>query len=213
MRSLFLAASMLLVLTTHAQSSDMWTYGATIGFNCAQIQISGAVTPTKTTSVQPTPAFGAFVRTGFGSSVVYSIEFRVGYETAGANREIYYERAVDEWVRINDRYSTIPLSILGYRAFGAQHRLKLGAGVKAQYVARSRVRNQSSFPPGASGLVFEPEIKKLFPSVSAEAVWSAELADIAVTFCYAVAPLIDSQKIIVTPLSFALTVKKRLAFG
>lgn len=213
MRLFFLAASLSLILTTRAQSPDMWACGATVGFNCAQIQISGPVTATRTTSVQPTPAFGAFVRTAFGSSTVYSVELRVGYETAGANREIYYERAPNEWVRINDRYSTIPLSILGYRAFGMQHRLKIGAGVKAQYVARSRVRNHSDFPPGASGPVFEPEIKKLFPSVSTEAVWSAQMADIAVTFCYAVAPLIDSQKITVTPLSFALTVKKRLAFG
>lgn len=215
MQQILIAASVLLTSVLLSAQSDRWAVGGTVGLNCARIQVTGVVTPTKLSGIQPTPAFGVFFRTALGSGerTFCAFEFRGGYETSGAAREVYYERATEEWVRINDRYSTVPLSALGYVSPGGKGKLWLGAGLKGQYVIKSRVRNHSELPPGSHGFIFEPQVRKLFPSVCAEAVWSAQLADIAFTCCYALTPLIKSEGVTVTPMSLALTVKKRLALG
>lgn len=215
MRELFIALHFLIVPVAVIAQQDKWALGGTVGFNCARIQVTSPAAATKVSTIQPTPAFGMFFRTalGTGERMLYALEFRAGYETCGANRELFYERAVDEWVRINDRYSTVPLSVLAYLSPGSGGKLWLGAGLKAQYVAGSKVRINSDFPAGAQGPVLEPEIKKLFPSVSAEVMWSAQLADIAITGCYGAGPLIADQGIRVTPMSVAITVKKRLSLG
>jgi hypothetical protein len=129
---------------------DPWQshIGLMAGMNTSIMQMKGGFGPHETSGMQWSAEFGIYFKSQ--QKNMFRFEVQTGYETAGAGREYFYQRYTSEFVRIYDRYRTIPLTILLTRNFGWKETLSLGAGFKSSFVLNYATRHSSSV--GQSGV-------------------------------------------------------------
>src|ERR1044072_3431093 len=126
---------LLLTLLTYIQSSariagnpQPWKgqAGLIVNLNTFQLTVKGGYGPSVTSGTQWSAGFGVYCKTE--TKNMFLSESQLAYEAVGAAREFYFARETDEWVRIYDRYRTIPLSIILNRSLGWKETWSFGLG-------------------------------------------------------------------------------------
>lgn len=199
----------MLMCTVAVHAQEPWNrhMGAMINLNTAQMSVSGRYGPTRTTGTQWSAGFGIYMKT----KTVNMLRFEVllAYEVTGAGKTLYYERMSDEWIRIYDRYRTIPVSLILTRSIGWKESWSAGIGGKSSFVVSHTVRHDSEMP-GASGIIISPEVRKCFGSGLVQISHHFLYADVSLTGWYAFTPLIDHNGVQVSPYGISFAVKTRL---
>lgn len=182
--------------------------GGTVGFNLARIQVTSTSAPSRVSGLQSTPAFGLYIRTP--DALTNFAELRCGYESAGAEKTIYYEYQSRQFLRIYDRYTTLPVGIMVYHHLTSTSKFSIGAGVKTMIVLKATTRHDNTLPSGTTGVINNPTVKRFVACGTAEIMYSASLADIGVNMYYAFTPAINDYQTKVVYMGLSLTVKKRV---
>lgn len=192
--------------------NNVWSLGAKIAFHCARLNITSGSAPSRSSTIQTTPAFGLYLRVRENKPNIF--EFQLAYELTGSNKELYYERRAQEWVRIYDHYRTAAASAMLYHhLLNPEGRVLLGIGLKGQYVVNYTVRHPNPLPVGSAGLIYTPGVQKFYPSACMEFLFNAGFVDVGLGAGYGLMPLIRSEGVKVVSMTAAITVKKRFISG
>lgn len=194
--------------TIPAADVDPWQghFGLMAGLNTSTLRMSGGFGPTETSTTQWSAAFGLFFKSKVKN--LFRFEVQTGYETIGAGREYYYQRSTGDFVRIFDRYRTIPLTLLLTRNFGWKETISLGVGFKSSFVLNHTVRHSAQFP--ASGIILTPDVLKWYGSPMVQMSANFLYAEISLCGWYAVTPVIDQFDVTASPYGITFLVKARL---
>jgi|GEM_PF-5561728 hypothetical protein len=194
----------------HAQI-DTWSWGAKVGIEASRLNVLSDIAPSRSGAFLVSPPFGLYLRTP--TTKRYLFEFQLGYEVNGANKEFYYERTTNNWVRINDRFPTVEMNVIYYHHLLFGDKVWFGIGPKMQYIVQSFVKHGTSLPSGSTGTIYTPEVNNVFASLTGAFMYSLKYADVCLNSSFSFTPLINSEQIIVQNVSFSLMVKKRLLMG
>lgn len=204
--TIILTLNLLPILAQNPQ--DNMNLGFFANLNTSQMNISGEFSPSFTTGTQWSAGFGIYYKSAVKN--MFRVEGQLAFEAIGSGKETYYQRSTNEWIRIYDRYRTIPLTILLLRNLGSEGKWAFGAGVKSSFVFGYVVRHDEPFPYGTSGIVFSPEVKKWFGSPIVQLSRNFAGSTISLNGWYAVTPLIDQYNVTVVPFGISFSVKARL---
>ncbi len=187
---------------------DPWQahFGLMAGLNTSTLQMKGGFGPTKTSTIQWTAAFGMYYKTKVKN--MFRFEIQTGYETAGAGREYYYERSSGEFIRIFDRYRTIPFSMLLTRNLGWKETVSLGLGFKTNFILNHSVRHPGTLD--RPGIIRTPDVLTLYGSPVAQLSLNLLYAEVSLYGWYAVTPVIDHLDVTASPYGITFMVKARL---
>lgn len=191
-----------------ANDVDPWKshIGLMAGMNTSILQMRGGFGPHETSTVQWTAAFGLFYKSNVKN--MFRFEIQSGFEVTGAGREYYYQRTTDEFVRVFDRYRTIPLSLVLTRNFGWKETISLGAGFKSSFVLNYSVRHSDQLPN--AGIILTPEVLRWYGSPVVQLSANLPYAEVSLVGWYAVTPVIDQFDVTASPYGVTLLVKARL---
>lgn len=190
---------------------ETWSWGGEVGLQMARLSITSATGASSTSSIHTSPSFGLYLRSPETKPNLFEIQ--AGYEITGANKEVYYARATNEFVRINDRFATVPVTAMWFRHFFNSEKWWAGLGIKGQLVVDSYVRHANPLPPGTTGIIFTPETEKFFGSVSGEMMYAFRLTEICLSAAYSLTPVINDQGVRVIPVCLNFSVKHRITAG
>lgn len=141
---------------------------------------------------------------------MFRIEGQLAFEETGAARATYYERMTNEWIRVYDRYRTVPLSVLLLRSLGWEEKWSIAAGFKSTFVLGHVLRHESTFPGGISGIIFSPDVKKWFGAPVIQLSRNFLYAEVALNGWYAISPLIDQLEVRAVPYGISFSVRARI---
>lgn len=195
---------------THAQEPWKWHMGAMVNLNTSQMSVSGGYGATQTTGTQWSAGFGFYLKTKTVNML--RLEAQLAFEATGAGKALYFERMIDEWIRIYDRYRTIPVSLIVTRSIGWKESWSVGLGGKSSFVVSHAVRHDSEHP-GLSGIVISPDVRKCFGSGVIQISHHFLYADVSLTGWYAFTPLIEYNSVKAVPYGISFAVKKMLVPG
>jgi hypothetical protein len=191
-----------------ADDVDPWLphIGLMAGLNTSVLQVKGGFGPSETSTPQWTAAFGMYFKSNVKN--MYRFEAQAGFEVSGAGREIYYQRSTADFVRIFDRYRTIPVSLLLTRNFGWKETISFGIGFKSSFVLNYTTRHPGTM--SQSGIILTPDVLKWYGSPVAQLSINLLYADVSLCGWYAVTPVIDQFDVVASPYGITLLVKARL---
>lgn len=191
-----------------ADDVDPWKahFGFMAGMNTSILSMKGGLGPSQTSTMLWTAAFGVYFKSN--QKNMYRIEVQSGYVVDGSGREFYYERAEQEFVRIYDRYRTIPLSLILIRNLGWKETISLGLGFRSSFVVSYATRHAGTMQQ--SGMIFSPKPLRCYGSSLIQLSYNFPNADISLCGWYAVTPVIDQFNVRAAPYGLMLLVKARL---
>lgn len=194
--------------TIPAEDVDPWHahFGLMAGMNVSIMQMKGGFEPLATSTAQWTAAFGAYFKSNVKN--MFRFEVQTGFEVSGAGREYFYQRNSSEFVRIFDRYRTIPLAVLITRNFGWKETISFGVGFKSSFVVNYTTRHAGTM--SQSGIILTPEVLRWYGSPVAQLSVNLLYADVSLCGWYAVTPVIDQFDVVASPYGVTLLVKARL---
>lgn len=178
------------------------------GLNTSQMSLTSSYAGSVTTGVQWSAGFGIYCKSAQVN--MFRLEGQIAYEATGSGKETYYQVADEEWVRIYDRYRTIPVSILLVRNIGWKESWSIGIGFKSSFVVGHYVRHENNAPGTISGIIFSPEVFNWFGSPLLQLSHNFPYADVCLSGWYAISPLIEQYGVKAVPYGVAFTVKARI---
>jgi len=182
--------------------------GFMANLNTSQMKITGGFGRSITTGTQWSAGFGIYFKSAVKNR--FRLEAESAFEATGSGKETYYERSTYEWVRIYDRYRTIPFTLKLDRSLGETGKWSVGAGFKSSFVVGYSVRHESAVPNGSSGIILSPVVKKWFGSPVIQLTRNFATSDVSLCGWYAISPLIDQYGVTSTPFGISFAVKARL---
>lgn len=182
--------------------------GLMVNLNTSQMNISGGFGPTITTSTQWSAGVGVVFKSAVKN--MFRIEGQLAFEETGSGRATYYERVTNEWIRVYDRYRTLPISVLLLRNLGWEEKWSIAAGFKSSFVVGHALRHESSTSGGNSGVILSPEVKKWFGAPVIQLSRNFPYAEVALNGWYAVSPLIDQLEVRAVPYGISFSVRARI---
>jgi hypothetical protein len=194
--------------TVQADDVDPWQahFGLMAGLNTSTLRMSGGYGAGETSTTQWSATFGMFFKSK--EKNMFRFEVQTGYETSGAGREYYYQRSTSEFVRVFDRYRTIPLTVLLNRNFGWKETISFGLGFKSNFIISHTTRHPGTMDQ--SGIVLTPDVLTWYGSPVAQISVSLLYAEVSLCGWYAVTPLIDQFGVKAAPYGITFLVKARL---
>lgn len=191
-----------------AQSALTWEGGLMANLNTSQLSVTSQQAASRVTGNLWTAGFGLFVRSSeFHMNYLEGI---LAFEVTGSSKTIYYLYGNDQYVRIPDRYRTIPLIITINRYLGQKKKLSAGIGLKSAVVVSHGVRHEDPLPPSTPGLIHTATPRKWFGAPVFQLSAHFSRADITLNAWYALTPLIRQSSAEAVPYGISFGVKYQL---
>lgn len=185
-----------------------WEYGLFAGLNSSQLSVVSSTGPSVKSSSQWSAGFGIFCKSPRIGK--FRWEAQLASESTGGDKLVWYETADGNWLRIYDRYRTVPLTVLINRFIGVKEKWSLGLGFKSSIVVQYTVRHDNVFPGPSSGLILSPRVQRWFGSPVVQLSHHFPYADVTLSGWYALTPLINEHATTVAPYGVSFVVKVRL---
>lgn len=182
-----------------------WQMGLMAGLNTSQLSITGGYGASVTTGVQWSAGFGMYCKSSEVN--MFRLEAQLAFEATGSGKETYYSVDQYDWVRVYDRYRTIPISVLLLRNLGWKESWSIGLGFKSSFVVGHYVRHERETPSSMSGIIYSPDVRKWIGSPVIQLSHNFPYADVSLSGWYAITPLIDQYTVKAVPYGISFAVK------